>query len=233
MSKKSAGYYKPETLNKFSLALNDAAAAVIAGHETRVRISACNTKMGNVASVSTLPFITCPACCAETCGRSCYAAKLANLRPAVLKAYAINTALAIHAPDLFWDQVNKACAGVRFFRFHVSGDILNADYFKHMIETAANNPHTEILVFTKRFQIVNDFIGAGGTIPENMHILFSGWTNLQPDNPHNMPETNVIMPGTEKPDSWTLCGGNCYDCAIAGAGCWTAQAGETIAFPLH
>jgi len=227
------GYYNDSTLAKFGEALREAAEAVKAGEETRVRISNSNSKMGAVASVSTLPFITCPSCCASTCGAKCYAAKLANLRPAVLKSYAVNTALALHRPDLYWAQVNTAVMAVRYFRFHVSGDIMNYDYFCHMIEIARNNDRTEILCFTKRFEIVNRWISENGELPGNLHILFSGWSNLKPENPHRLPETNVIERGAEPADDWKICGGNCFNCACRGLGCWNAQRGDVVAFHMH
>lgn len=231
---KKLGYYTEKILAKFRAALEKAIQDVKNGLETTVRISNSNSKMGAVASVSLIPFLTCPGCCSTTCGKKCYAAKLANLRPAVLRSYAINTALAIYNPDLFWTQVNAAVMAVRYFRFHVSGDILNKEYFAHMIETARNNPKTEILVFTKKYSIVNDWITENGKLPANLHILFSGWENLTPDNPFKLPETNIIPRGAESfPDDWKLCGGNCFECACRGVGCWQAVSGDVIAFNEH
>lgn len=227
------GFYNEETLHKFGAALQEAIDRVAAGEDLRVRISNSNSKMGNVASVSTLPFITCPGCCAGTCGAKCYAAKIANLRPSVLKSYAINTAIYLKRPDIYWSSIDLACKAVRYFRFHVSGDIVNKDYFNHMVQIARNNPKTEILCFTKRFDAVNAWIDENGEIPENLHVLFSGWTNLQPENPHNLPETNVIEKGAEPADNWKICGGNCFNCACRGLGCWTAQRGDVVAFPIH
>ena len=227
------GYYNSKVINKFADAFQAAKALVESGADLRVRISNANSKMGNVSSVSTLPFLTCPGCCGHTCGIKCYAAKLANLRPAVLKSYAINTAIAKLRPDIYWQQVNAAVCAVRFFRFHVSGDIMDPDYFAHMIDTARNNPHTEILCFTKQFAIVNKYLDNGGAIPENMHILFSGWENLAPENPHNMPETNVFRDESGIRDGWKICGGNCFNCACRGVGCWQANKGDTIAFKMH
>lgn len=145
------GYYNDKVLEKFRAALADSMEAVKAGELVKVSISNANSKMGNVASVSTLPFITCPARCADSCGSACYAAKLANLRPNVLRSYANNTALAMLRPELYWAQVELAVLAVRYFRFHVSGDIMSRDYFQHMIDIARRNPKTEILCFTKRF----------------------------------------------------------------------------------
>ena len=227
------GYYNPKTLEKFSSAYKAAAEAVKAGEIKTATISNSNSKMGAVASVSLLPFLTCPSRCAETCGGKCYAAKLANLRPAVLNSYARNTALAILKPELFWSSVDQAVKSVRFFRFHVSGDIMNKAYFENMIKTAKNNTHCDILVFTKRYEIVNAWLSENKELPKNLHILFSGWNNLKPINPHNMPETNVFKTEAEIQDNWKICGGNCFNCACRGVGCWQAEKCDTIAFKLH
>ena len=227
------GYHSEKIINKFNEALNQAKADVKAGIVTSVNISNGNSKMGAVASVSILPFITCPARCAGTCAEKCYAAKLANLRPAVLKNYANNTALAMLKPDLYWSGIKEAVNGVRFFRFHVSGDIINGVYFGNMVSIAFANPHCEILCFTKRYEIVNKWIEENGVLPENLHILFSGWNNLKPVNPFELPETNVFKTENEIRDNWLICGGNCFNCACRGVGCWQAKAGETVAFKLH
>lgn len=230
---KNNGLYNDKVLAKFSDALREATEEVKTGAVSRVSISNANSKMGNVASVSILPFLSCPGRCAGSCGVKCYAAKLANIRPSVLKSYAINQALAMYRPDLYWAQVNVAVMSVRYFRFHVSGDILNRDYFDHVVEVARSNQKTEILMFTKRYEIVNKWIADNGELPENLHILFSGWENLKPVNPHKLPETNVFKSEDEIRDDWKLCGGNCFNCACRGVGCWQAGKGETVAFKLH
>lgn len=227
------GYYNEKTLAKFSEALKVAMSDVTNMTDTRVRISNSNSKMGAVASVSLLPFLTCPGKCKNTCGAACYAAKLANLRPSLLKSYAINTAIALLRPVEYFAQVEAAVMAVRYFRFHVSGDIINADYFSNMVDIAKRNPCTQILVFTKRYSIVNDWIASNGALPTNLHILFSGWNNLEPENPYNLPETNVYTTEDEIQENWKLCGGNCFNCACRGVGCWQACAGDTIAFKKH
>lgn len=236
--KPRTGYYNQRTLDKFLDAYNRALEAVKNGQETRVRISHDNSKMGPVASVSLLPFYTCPGVCAHTCGRDCYAAKLANLRPAVLWSYAVNTAILVVNPASFWEQVNAAIAAVRYFRFHVAGDIRNSEYFRDIVQTAADHPHTEILMFTKHFHVVNNYVETHGgnraaAIPENLHVMFSAWAGLDPVNPYHFPETVVYTTESEISDSWKMCGGNCFECACRGVGCWQAVDGDTIAFKKH
>ncbi len=226
-------YYSDENMAKIRAALAAACDEVRTGTVTRVSISNGNVKMGQIPSVSLLPFVTCPACAGGTCGASCYAAKIALLRPSVMRAYARNTALAMYKPALFWRQVRAAVNMSRYFRFHVSGDFMSRQYFEEVIKTAQECPGTEILAFTKRYSFINDWIRENGDLPKNLHILFSGWSNLDPVNPYAMPETNVIMPGADVPDSWRICGGNCYECVCRGLGCWQAQKGDVVAFHLH
>ena len=227
------GYDTPTIRALFQSALDHAMDAVRAGEDLRVRISDSNSKMGAVASVSLLPLLTCPARCNGSCSGLCYASKIANLRPAVRKAYAINTALAICRPDVYWSGIDYVVKGVRWFRFHVSGDILDYAYLEQMVIVARNNPHCQILCFTKRYELINKYLNEGGEIPNNLHILFSGWDDLLPDNPYSLPETNVILKGKAAKDNWLLCGGNCFDCACRGVGCWQAKNGDVIAFHQH
>ena len=227
------GYYNEKVLAKFNEALRVAIEGVKNGEYMTVKFSGGNTKMGAVDSISTLPFITCPARCKGTCGAKCYAAKLANLRPNVLKNYAINTALAIYRPALYWAHIDDYLKGCRFFRFHVSGDIIDSAYFAQMVKVARQNSHCEILCFTKRYEVVNGWIDVNGEIPANLHILFSGWQGLAPVNPYKFPETNVYTCDDDFNDSWLTCGGNCFSCACRGLGCWQAKKGDVIAFKMH
>ena len=227
------GYYNEKTLAKFTEAFKTAKAALDNGEEINVHFSASNRKMGAVASVSNLPFLTCPSVCKDTCGKYCYAAKIANLYSNVLKTYAENTVLAMYRPSQYWEAIRDYVRGVRFFRFHVSGDIINAAYFAEMVRTAKNAPHCEFLAFTKRFGVVNAWIDANGSLPENLHILFSGEENLTPDNPHAMPETTIYEKGATPNEDWLLCGGNCFECGCRGVGCWQTKKGDVLAFEKH
>ena len=202
-----------------------------------VSISNGNTKMGKVASVSLLPVLTCPSRCYETCGDKCYARGLVLLRPTVARAYARNTAVARLAPEAFFKSVREAMKSARYFRFHVSGDVPNPEYLREVVRSCLDDPRCEVLMFTKRFELVNAYIRDHGPLPENLHALFSGWMNLFPTeaglNPFHLPETAVYAKDEDIRPEWTPCGGNCLDCAIHEGGCWAARPGDTIAFKLH
>ena len=197
----------------------------------KVSISNGNRKMGAIPSVSLPPIITCPNGC--PCAKKCYAAKMCRIYPSVRKAYQNNLDILNDNWDEYWHQVREAVKRSKYFRFHVSGDIPNAGYFKEMVITAKQNPDTHILAFTKQYNIVNNYIAVYGELPANLHLIFSEWGTLKPENPHNIPTAAVIFKGTEPVENWKICGGNCTECACRGVGCWELKKGETIAFYEH
>ena len=197
----------------------------------KVSISNGNRKMGAIPSVSLPPIITCPSGC--PCAKKCYAAKMCRIYPSVRKAYQNNLDILNDNWNEYWHQVREAVKRSKYFRFHVSGDIPNAGYFKEMVITAKQNPETHILAFTKQHNIVNNYIAVYGELPANLHLIFSEWGTLKPENPHNIPTAAVIFKGTEPAENWKICGGNCTECACRGVGCWELKKGETIAFYEH
>ncbi|MBO5908628.1 MAG: hypothetical protein J6Q67_02450 [Clostridia bacterium] len=197
----------------------------------QVSISKGNSKMGGVPSVS-LP--ACTTCNPNApCFKKCYARKLETFRPSVKEAYSRNFEMLIADRTTYWLQVRAAASMSRFFRFHVSGDIPDAIYLYDMVLTAKLLPHTTFLTFTKQYDIVNEYISNGGTLPENLKIIFSNWGEWKCKNPHGLPVAEVIFKGSEPRDSWKICGGNCTECACRGVGCWELKQGETIAFYEH
>ena len=199
-----------------------------------VSISKGNTKMGAIKSVSLPPIVTCNEC---GCSRKCYAAKLARIRPKVREAYQNNLKILNEDPDTYWREVEGSVMCCKYFRFHVSGDIPNSKYFRKMVEVAGRNPHCEILVFTKKFIIVNKFVGQYGleAIPSNLHVVFSGWPGYRMDNPYSFPEAHVRFRNgitTASPNA-IPCSGNCTHCVQTDRGCWTMKHGEQVVFKEH
>ena len=210
--------------------------------EEHVCISKGNTKMGSLQSVSLPSIITCRKC---ECNTKCYARKIERLRPNVAKSYQRNLRILRDDPEKYWREVEAAIMTSRFFRFHVSGDIINLDYLYKMIEIAARHKQTEILCFTKQYEIVNKAIDnyreicedalVEDVIPKNLHIIFSGWPELNMVNPYNFPEAHVRFKdgSTTASANAYSCGGNCTECAMAGCGCWNLKSGEQIVFDEH
>jgi len=197
----------------------------------KVSISNKNEKMGPIPSVSLPPIVTCKHC--ESCSKDCYAARMAAWKKTVREAWQRNLEIVSKDRDSYFLQVKAAAMITRFFRWHVSGDILDIDYFDRMVKMARELKGTEFLVFTKNYDDVNEYFQSHKK-PANLHLIFSlPFDGARIDNPHNFPTAAVIFKGQEPAPEYKICGGNCTECACRGVGCWQLKKGETIAFNKH
>lgn len=197
-----------------------------------VKISPGNSKLGAIPSVSLPSVLTCRVC---ACQKKCYARKLERMRKSVAAAYAHNLSILQNDPDVYWREVEAAIMMSRFFRFHVSGDIPDMDYLIHMVDVSARNQHCQILCFTKKYELVNEHIERHGPLPNNLHMIFSGWVGLEMVNPFSLPEAHVRYRDgstTAAPGAMD-CGGNCTECAVTDGGCWSLKTGEQVVFKEH
>ncbi len=199
--------------------------------ENQITISKGNSKMGAIPSVSLPACITCNP--NAPCFKLCYAAKIERIYKSAKDSYKRNLDILKADPGNYWTQVKAAAMVNRFFRYHVSGDIPNKEYFVQMTKLADELPNTNFLAFTKQYNIVNEYLNNGGTIPHNLKIIFSNWGSWKCENPHNLPVCEVIFNGDNVPDQWKICGGNCTECACRGVGCWEVKKGEVIAIYKH
>lgn len=197
-----------------------------------VSISKGNEKLGSIQSVSLPSGVTCRAC---DCRKKCYARRMERRRKSVRDAYQNNLDILMSEPNTYWREVEAAIMLSRYFRFHVSGDIMDNSYLTHMIEIADRNKHCEILCFTKKYELVNQYLDSGGELPKNLHLIFSAWTGLEMVNPHQLPEAHVRYRdgSTTAGENAKECSGNCTECAITDDGCWTLRYGEQVIFNEH
>ena len=191
--------------------------------------------MGAIQSISFPPIKTCNPAAVKHCGKNCYACKICRYSKEARAAYQHNLDVLENDPDTFFDDMDKTLKVNRFFRFNVSGDIPSPEYFTRMVETVKNNKHCECLIFTKKWDIVNDYIKNGGKLPKNLHCIFSGWKGLIIPNPYNLPEAHVIFKNGETTarDGAKYCSGNCFECALNNGGCWSLKKGEQVLFREH
>ena len=206
--------------------------------ELHVSISRGNAKMGLVPSVSLPPVKTCSPEAVKYCGRKCYVKRYVMRRQKTVgAAYERNLYLLQNEPEKFWREVNGAVAMATHFRFGVSGDIPDLSYLEHIFKIAESNPHCEILCFTKQYLIVHDALclRVKDDIPKNLHIILSAWKGLPMLNPYNLPEAHVFFKDgtTTAKDGAKYCSGNCYECAMTNANCWSLKNGEQIIFKEH
>lgn len=202
-----------------------------------------NRKLGAaVCSVSLIPGADCANCAACICG--CYDLKHDVIYTNTILQRANNSAIFLQDPDRYFsdiiDHIEKK--NIRFFRWHVGGDIKNAYYLARVIDIARLFCSCQFLVFTKMYDLVNSWIDKNGALPENLHLIFSDWKNIDMDNRHNLPVSSPvwfdnsgreIARGSHTTAAAQWCGGFCEECAATGRGCWTVRQGETILFEAH
>ena len=138
-------------------------------------------------------------------------------------------------PARFWEQVSEAMANAESFRFGVAGDVPNSAYFEGIINSCNENPHCVTWMFTKQYEIVNAYLDNGGTIPENLTVIFSEWPDIHMDNPHNLPVAYVSFKNgvCNAPKGAFECTGNCYDCRQEKRACPYLKNGESVVFKQH
>ena len=230
--------------------------------ETQLHVSDGNDKMGKgVYNISLLPGAgylkfkgtgkfckgkpltnlkgTCGGVC-EKCGcmKNCYAIKsLMRQHHTCTQAWGENTLLAREDRDRYFKEIERFLSLnlVPVFRWHVSGEIMDEDYFFHMIHVAVHNPETQFYVYTKAYGIVEEF---DKDIPHNFHVLVSIW-HKNYDNPFGLPEF-IYDDGTE-PELETVphcpavnkdgkeTGVTCAMCRK----CWRVKDGDKIAVYAH
>ena len=200
-----------------------------------LHISKGNMKIGRTHNFSMAPIITCSNCAG--CKNYCYDIKAVLQYPNVMKARAENTAMMLKDRKKTFKQIDKYISRRKvhkLFRWHVSGDILDLDYFSRMVKIARKHPDWIFWTYTKNYAVVNEWNrshkGGKKSIPKNLSVMFSVWNGMPCPNPFGMPTFTCIMEGME-PDagSWP-CPGNCESCIRSGHGC---PFGESSHVPLH
>lgn len=207
--------------------------------EAHVKFSTGNRKTGaQVPSVSLIPVADCGNC--AICARGCYDVRNVCFQTTVQKARANNSAIyKVNALKYFKEILEYIIKKrVRFFRWHVGGDIKDRAYLESMILIAAKTPFCQHLAFTKMHGLVNELLAESPNgLPDNLHIIYSDWRGMEFDNPNEMPVSSPLWPdGTKGPhctDKTFLCPGSCEECAENGVGCWVAGKGDTILFIAH
>jgi len=221
--------YSKETLSKTVKALKEQIEFYKTNPETlSTVVSDGNRKIGNTLNVSLAPVITCSNC--SGCMSLCYDIKAVNQYKNVLNARAKNTALALVDMPRYFDGIRKACEKRKtnkYFRFHVSGDILNYEYFENMIQIAREFPEFRFWTYTKAYHIVNRWCteNGKGNVPENLSIMFSEWRGMPMVNPFGFPEFRIVFKDEEKPKGVKWCCGNCNECIRNNSHC---VKGETV-----
>ena len=199
-----------------------------------VHISTSISKLGAaIPSVNLPPVITCNT--AAGCAKKCYARKGRFAFKHIKDLLQRNFDIWREDPDGYERDVAIAAFTSRFFRFHSSGDIPDDAYLLMMIRVAGKCPNTSFLCFTKKYEIVDNYIDSGGIVPDNLHIVFSAWGDYVPTNKHNLPVAYIRFKNqpTKIPGDAFPCPGYCGNCVATGCSCWDLKPGESVVFNEH
>lgn len=201
------------------------------------KISRGNTKLGIIANISLTPIITCMMIiCGKKktppCAKRCYSLKSQRMYKATRKMRAHNLMAYRRTPKQYFDSIVAKTRKIKFFRWHVAGDIVDKNYLLGMIYVAKKNPKTSYLVFTKQYKTCNSVFSSIKR-PSNLTIVFSAWPGLKMNNRLGFPIAFMVpkngveerMDGTE-----IKCPGNCESCGM----CWNLpKLKRNVAFHQH
>jgi len=197
----------------------------------QLKVSDRNSKLGKIPNLSLSPVKSCGNC--EQCKTTCYALKAYRMYPSVRNAWDNNLDLARNNPEIFFADLDTYLEKKKpkFFRWHVSGDIINLAYFSNMITIANNHPDTKFLCFTKMYGTVNRVLSHTEK-PDNLAVVFSVWPGLPFYNDHNLPLA-FCQDGTETRhigNDYLECPGYCETCGL----CWDLpKTGYNVLFDIH
>lgn len=199
-------------------------------------ISLNNSKLGDfIPSVNLPPVKTCRP--DAPCRGLCYARRGNFAFPSVKTSMERNLMLYQTNSEWFFCYIKMflKASGFKHFRWFGAGDIVDDAFFEGMVDVARSCRSTRFLCFTKRFEIVNDYINKNGALPKNLTVVFSNWGSFICDNPHNLPTSWVeLKTGAEYiPENATRCSGFCGECVNTKASCWRMKAGQAVVFRQH
>lgn len=198
-----------------------------------VHISTKISKLGTGIPALNLPAgITCRT--DAPCKKKCYACKGRFIFNNVKESCMRNLRVWQEDPIRFEKEVAGIAQFAQYFRWHSSGDIVNAEYLQMMVRVAEECRATKFLAFTKQYEIVNAYLNAGNLLPENLSIVYSAWGDFIPENPHNLPMAYVRFKKEkcEIPEYAMECSGYCGEC-VGGKSCWNMGKGEAVVFNEH
>lgn len=208
----------------------------LANKSNEINMANKNSKTG--AACLNLAFPVCTCRVDAPCKATCYACKGCQMIANVQAAYYRNLRLYHDDPDNFFEQVycKIKFSGLPKVRWFDSGDIVNEDFFARMVELCKRTPDVKHMAFTKKYEIVNDYIEKNGNLPSNLNIMFSAWDKLwEVPNPYNIGMAYVDFDdkrlNPEFPKNAFVCPGRASTCSACGA-CWNKKL-KAVLFHQH
>lgn len=209
-------------------------------HEAK--ISTGISKLGvYIPSINLPPVVTCrPNAPCSKCtkeGGGCYAMRGNWLYGHTQKRIWGNLYAYREDPQNFFNSIIAQTKMYRYVRWFSSGDIVDMDFLRGMCKVARTNKNTYYLCFTKKYELVNEYLDNGYYFPKNLKIVLSTWGEFIPENPYNLPMTytrfkkgNMNFKANKFiPEKAIPCSGKCEQCQM----CWALKKGQSVVFNKH
>ena len=208
----------------------------LANKSTEINMGNTNSKTGAACLNLAFPVCTCRA--DAPCKEKCYACKGCQQIATVQAAYYRNLRLYHDNPDNFFEQVycKVKFSGLPKVRIFDSGDFPDYDFLVRLVDLCKRTPKTKYMAFTKKYEIVNEYIDKNGKLPDNLNILFSAWGKLwEISNPHGLGiayiDFNDKRMNPEFPKNAFICPGRESTCSACGA-CFSKKL-KAVVFHEH
>lgn len=208
----------------------------LANKSNEINMSNHNSKTGVACLNLAFPVCTCRN--DAPCKAGCYANKGRQTMSNVQGAYYRNLRLYNDDPDNFFEQIycKIKFSGLPMVRWFDSGDIPDNDFFEKLVELCKRTPNVKHMAFTKKYELVNDWIDINGKLPDNLNIIFSAWHKIwEVPNPHNLGvayvDFNDKTLNPDFPQNAFICPGRETTCSACGV-CWNKRV-EAVIFKQH
>lgn len=195
-----------------------------------------NSKLGK--GCISVPFPVCVCNPKAPCYEKCYAQHGCQRFSNVQGAYYRNLRLYNDNADNFFEQLYYKIkfSGLPKVRFFDSGDYPDAEFLARSVELAKKLPDVKFMAFTKKYNLVNDYLSKGGELPINYNIVFSAWDRLwDVPNPFKLPIAYVKFKDErmtpEMPSNAFHCPGRNSTCSACGV-CWNNKV-KAVYFDEH
>lgn len=196
-------------------------------------ITTTNVKLGGSIGQLNMPYIV--SCRKHApCSEDCYCSHGNMQFPNVRQSHMEKFEMYKRNPVAFFEQISYELemTPFKYFRWHASGDIVDAQYLDLMCKLARKHKETHFLCYTKKYELVNKYLDHHRK-PSNLVICLSNWGTWRPENPHNLPMSYVDFGHGDEdiPEFAYPCNGNCGACE--GTHCWHMHKGESVVFHKH
>lgn len=196
-----------------------------------LNVSHNNRKLGDsIASVSFPVGVTCRE--DAPCYSKCYARKMQTLYPRVYNAWKNNLDFYKNEPERFFEELLCYFKLNNYFRMFVGGDIPDQKFIDNLMIIAGLAPNCKILLFTKKYELVNNSLSKYNK-PNNLVIILSNWRYWTCDNIYNLPTANYYTNENLVPSGAFICKDKCESCILNNCGCFNLKDGDSVYFKLH